>query len=106
MASNYGGYMGRILLIDLTKETATEYPWTDAQREETLGGKILANRILLDHLTGEEDPFSEENWLIVSTGPLTGIGAPRLCPFRNHRAVPQNRKDGLFQLRRQLRPAS
>ena len=81
MASNYGGYMGRILLIDLAKETATEYPWTDAQREETLGGKILANRILLDHLTGEEDPFSEENWLIVSTGPLTGTGAPASVRF-------------------------
>ena len=81
MASNYAGYMGRILLIDLTKETSTEYPWTDAQRKETLGGKILANRILLDHLTGEEDPFSEENWLIVSTGPLTGTGAPASVRF-------------------------
>ena len=81
MVSNYGGYMGRILLIDLAKEASTEYPWTDAQREETLGGKILANRILLDHLTGEEDPFSEENWLIVSTGPLTGTGAPASVRF-------------------------
>ena len=81
MASNYGSYMGQILLIDLTKETATEYPWTDAQREETLGGKIMATRILLDHLTGEEDPFSEENWLMVSTGPLTGTGAPASVRF-------------------------
>lgn len=81
MATNFGGYMGRILLIDLTKETSTEYPWTDEKRKETLGGKILANRILLDHLTGEEEPFSEENWIIVSTGPLTGTGAPASVRF-------------------------
>ena len=81
MATNYGGYMGRILLIDLTTESSTEYPWTDAQRKETLGGKILANRILADHLTGEEEPSSEENWLIVSTGPLTGTGAPGSVRF-------------------------
>lgn len=81
MSTNYGGYMGRILLIDLTNETSTEYPWTDAQRKETLGGKILANRILFDHLTGVEDPFSEENWLVVSTGPLTGTGAPASVRF-------------------------
>ena len=81
MASNYAGFMGRILLIDLTNEISTEYPWTDAQRKETLGGKILANQILLDHLTGEEEPFSEENWLIVSTGPLTGTGAPTSIRF-------------------------
>ena len=51
MASNYGGYMGRILLVDLTKETSMEYPWTDAQRKETLGGKnnpvLFRKRFLL-----------------------------------------------------------
>ena len=81
MATYFGGYMGRILLIDLSEETAAEYPWTDEQRTETLGGKILASRILADHLTGEEDPFSEGNWLIISTGPLTGTGAPASVRF-------------------------
>ena len=81
MATNYAGFLGRILLIDLTTETSTEYPWTDAQRKETLGGKFLANRILSDHLTGEEDAFSEENWVILSTGPLTGTGAPASVRF-------------------------
>ena len=39
MATEYGGYMGKILLIDLTTETTEEYPFTDQQRRETLGGK-------------------------------------------------------------------
>ena len=81
MSTHFAGFMGRILLIDLTNETSTEYPWTDAQRKETLGGKILANHILLDHLTGEEKPFSEENWVVISTGPLTGTGAPASVRF-------------------------
>ena len=81
MASNYSGYMGKILQIDLSQETAVEYPWTDRQREQTLGGKTSAFQILSDHLTGTELPFSEENWVILSTGPLTGTGAPGSVRF-------------------------
>ena len=73
--------MGRVLLIDLTTETAAEYTWSDRQRRETLGGKIMASRILADHLTGNEPAFSEENWVILSTGPLTGTGAPGSVRF-------------------------
>lgn len=68
--------MGKILLVDLTSESFEEYPFTDQQREETLGGKAMAYRILADQLTGEEQAFSEDNLLILSTGPLTGTGAP------------------------------
>lgn len=92
MASNYGGYMGRILLVDLTKETSMEYPWTDAQRKETLGGKILAYRILSEHLTEEEEPFSEENRIIFSTGPLTGTGVPASVRFEITALSPKTRK--------------
>lgn len=81
MATEYGGYMGKILRIDLTTETAEEYPFTDLQRRETLGGKALAYRILAEQLTGKETAFSEENLLILSTGPLTGTGAPGSARF-------------------------
>ena len=81
MATEYGGYMGKILLIDLTTETTEEYPFTDQQRRETLGGKALAYRILADQVTGKESAFSEENLLILSTGPFTGTGAPGSIRF-------------------------
>ena len=81
MATAYGGYMGKILQIDLTTETATEYPFSDQQWEETLGGKILAHHILSEELTGTERPLSEENLLILSTSPLTGTGAPASVRF-------------------------
>ena len=54
MQSKYAGCMGKVMLVDLTTETVTEYPWSDEQRELYLGGKIMAARILCDHLTGKE----------------------------------------------------
>lgn len=81
MASKFGGYMGKVIQIDLTTETVQEYPWTDHQRQLYLGGKTTATRILADHLTGIETAFSEENWVILSTGPLTGTGAPGSVRF-------------------------
>ena len=72
MQTKYAGYMGRVMMVDLSTETVSESPWTDEQRELYLGGKIMAARILCDHLTGRETAFSEENWVVISTGPLTG----------------------------------
>lgn len=76
MASQYAGYTGKVMLVDLNRETVVEYPWTDRDRELYLGGKIMANKILLDHLTGTEQAFSEDNWIVITTGPLTLSGAP------------------------------
>ena len=89
MASKYAGYMGKVMMVDLTTETVTEYPWSDEQRELYLGGKIMAARILADHLTGKETPFSEENWVVISTGPLTGTGAPSSARFNISALSPQ-----------------
>ena len=89
MASKYAGYMGKVIMVDLTTETVTEYPWSDEQRELYLGGKIMAARILADHLTGKETAFSEENWVVISTGPLTGTGAPSSARFNISALSPQ-----------------
>ena len=89
MSSKYGGYMGKIMEIDLTTETVCEYPWNDAQRELYLGGKIMAARILADRFTGQETAFSEENLMVISTGPLTGTGAPSSARFNISSLSPQ-----------------
>ena len=89
MGSKYAGYMGKVMQIDLTTETVKEYPWSDEQRELYLGGKIMAARILCDHLTGKETAFSEENWVVISTGPLTGTGAPSSSRFNISALSPQ-----------------
>ena len=89
MESKYSGYMGKIMEVDLTTETVREYPWSDTQRELYLGGKIMASRILCDHLTGKETAFSEENWVVIATGPLTGTGAPSSARFDISALSPQ-----------------
>ena len=89
MESKYAGYMGKVMLVDLTTETVTEYPWSDEERELYLGGKIMAARILCDHLTGKETAFSEENWIVISTGPLSGTGAPSSARFNISALSPQ-----------------
>ena len=89
MRSKYAGYMGKVMLVDLTSETVTEYPWNDEQRELYLGGKIMAARLLCDHLTGKETAYSEENWVVISTGPLTGTGAPSSARFNISALSPQ-----------------
>ena len=89
METKYAGYMGKVMMVDLSSEIVSEYPWSDEQRELYLGGKIMAARILCDHLTGKETAFSEENWVVISTGPLTGTGAPSSARFNISALSPQ-----------------
>lgn len=84
------GYAGKVLKIDLCSRTTSEYPWSDRDRAENLGGKIMAARILHDHLSGQETAFSEDNWVVISTGPLTGTGAPGSARFDIAALSPQN----------------
>lgn len=71
--------MGKIGKIDLSSGSLSEYPIPE--QAQYLGGKILNQRILLDLLSGTESAFSEENPIILSTGPLTGTGAPGSLRF-------------------------
>ena len=87
--SRFGGYMGRVAEIDLTSRTVTAYPWTDADRETYIGGKTMAAKILADAFTGREEAFSEENRIVISTGPLTGTGAPSSSRFNISTLSPQ-----------------
>lgn len=81
MSSKYGGYVGKILKIDLTTGVTGEYPWSDTERELYLGGKIMAAKIICDLIKERIEPFSSENVLVITTGPLTGTGAPSSSRF-------------------------
>ena len=81
--------MGKVLEIDLSTRTISEYPWSDRDRELYIGGKIMAARILYDRFTGKEEAFSEDNLVVISTGPLTGTGAPSSSRFNLSTLSPQ-----------------
>ncbi len=79
--SKYDGYMGKVLFIDLSKKTFGEFPWSDEDRKRTLGGKIMAADILYHHIRPGMTAWDEDNWLVISTGPLTGCGVPSSSRF-------------------------
>ena len=79
--SRYDGYMGKVLFIDLNKKTFGEFPWSDEDRKRTLGGKIMAADILYHHIHKGMTAWDEDNWIVISTGPLTGCGVPSSSRF-------------------------
>ena len=81
MAEALKGYMGKVLFIDLTDKTYRLFPWTDEDRKRTLGGKIMAADILLHHIRPDMKAFDEDNWIVITTGPLTGCGCPNSSRF-------------------------
>ena len=75
------GYMGKVLIIDVKNRSTSLYPWTDDDRENYLGGKIMAAKIISDNVKQDVEAFHEENIIVISTGPLTGTNAPASSRF-------------------------
>lgn len=79
--TKYGGYMGKVLVIDVRNRTTSLYPWSDRDREDYIGGKIMAAKIIRDNVNPDVNAFHEENIIVISTGPLTGTNAPASSRF-------------------------
>ena len=78
-----GGYAGKFLDVDLTKEKIKEISYEDKVLQQYFGGRGLAAKILWDRV-GKKwetlDPYASESPLIVLTGPMTGIyPGGRIC---------------------------
>ncbi len=75
------GYMGRVLFINLSDKTFCDFPWSDEDRKRTLGGKVMAADILFHHIKPGMKAFDDDNWIVCTTGPLTGCGCPNTSRF-------------------------
>lgn len=69
-----GGYMGRILVVDLDAGAIGEEVLPGAVYDEGLYGPGLASRILLERIPPGADPMGGENILAFLPGLLTGTG--------------------------------
>jgi aldehyde:ferredoxin oxidoreductase len=69
------GYMGKILRVNLTEGKHSVEPLNEPWLDTYLGGRGLASRIYMDEVDPGLDPLSEENKLILCTGPMVGTGA-------------------------------
>lgn len=70
------GYMGKLLIIDLTNEQVEERELDREIIEKYVGGKGLGTRLYWEMIGPETDPLGSENVLMFLTGPLTGTLAP------------------------------
>ena len=70
-----GGYMGRLLRVDLTTGSLSDEHLPESDLLENLiGGQALACYILLKELPLDATPFGPENRVVIMTGPITGTG--------------------------------
>jgi aldehyde:ferredoxin oxidoreductase len=76
MNKKLGGYTGKVLDVDLGKETIHEYPLDPEFAGKYMGGKGFGAKILFDQLSPRCPPLSPENILVFASGPLTGTFAP------------------------------
>jgi aldehyde:ferredoxin oxidoreductase len=78
-----GGYAGKFLEADLSKEKISETRFDDETLEAYFGGRGLATKILWDRIGkrwARADALGPENLLIALTGPMTGIyPGGRIC---------------------------
>ncbi len=70
------GFMGRILVADLSNEETHTFDTDASITTKFLGGGGYAARFLYEHLDPHADPLSPDNILLFMTGPLTGTLAP------------------------------
>lgn len=75
------GYMGKILMVDLTAGRLEDMPLSAEYARQYLGGSGLAARYLYDLLDVHTEPLSPANPLIFMTGPLVGTRAPSCGRF-------------------------
>jgi aldehyde:ferredoxin oxidoreductase len=70
-----GGYVGKMLFVDLTSGKIEEKELTDDMARKFIGGYGIGARILYSMMKPGVDPLGPDNVLGVVTGPLNGTGA-------------------------------
>jgi aldehyde:ferredoxin oxidoreductase len=71
----YYGYAGRILLVDLSSKRASIQSLSLDLAKNFVGARGFGAKLLWDLLPRGADPFSPDNVLILSVGPLAGTPA-------------------------------
>lgn len=80
-----GGYVGKILRVDLANRKTFEVEYPEAIRENYLGGRGVAAYLYYKEMLPHIDPLGPENKIFFVTGPLTG--APVLASTKMNLAT-------------------
>lgn len=71
-----GGYMGKVLFVDLTDGSIKEELLPESIYRDFVGGIGLGVRVLYERMKPKVDPLGPDNMLGFLTGPLTGTPVP------------------------------
>lgn len=71
-----GGYAGKILRIDLSRETSSVEPLPAEMARRFIGGAGFGIKHLFDEVEPSTDPLGPDNILVFASGPFTGAGVP------------------------------
>jgi len=74
--SNWCGWVGRVLDIDLSNRKISVYPLDRDLTQSFIGGRGVNGKMLFSLLQPNTQPLSPENVLIFGTGALTGTPGP------------------------------
>ncbi|HOP36247.1 MAG TPA: aldehyde ferredoxin oxidoreductase N-terminal domain-containing protein, partial [Syntrophales bacterium] len=72
MAASKGGYFGRILEIDLSKQQFKARPLSDELARTYIGGAGLGAYYLFTEMKANADSLGEDAPIFIGTGPLNG----------------------------------
>jgi aldehyde:ferredoxin oxidoreductase len=70
--SNFGGYAGKYLRVDLTRENTTDITFDEGTLRKYIGGTGIGAKILYEEVSPKSDWSHPENRLILASGPLGG----------------------------------
>jgi len=74
-------YAGKILIIDLSKKSVSIQPLRKEWLKKYWGSWGLALRYYYDSVTADVDPLSQENTMVIMTGPFCGTLVPTSSRF-------------------------
>jgi len=77
-----GGYVGKVLRVNLSKGSYQVERVEEAIFEKYLGGRGIAAKIYFEEIAQEVRPLDEANKLIFMSGPLTGTIVPGSTKFQ------------------------
>jgi len=77
-----GGYMGKILRVNLSSKKYSVEDLNEDEVQFLLGGRGLAAKKYYDEIGPEVDPLGSENKMFFMTGPLTGVRLPSTTKFQ------------------------
>ena len=71
-----GGYLGKILRVNLSEKTAKTETIEEKIYLKLLGGRGLAAKYYYEEVGADVKPFDTENKIFFFAGPLTGLTLP------------------------------